>query len=116
MVENETWGEKMSKTLSGNHTAMDSAGTMIAFHLSVPYGLGTVSEQDVYEALKHGSLETIPSPAKDILVSLFNENSPASILKAAYECGASVEKVQRLYEEIVGMPWHRSPEWEKITL
>lgn len=89
---------------------------MIAFHLSVPYGLGIVSEQDVYKALKHGTLEPIPSPAKDILVSLFNENSPTSILKATYECGASDENVQKLYEEIVGMPWHRSLEWEKITL
>lgn len=106
----------MSNTLSVNHTTMDSAGTMIAFHLSVPYGLGSVSERDVYEALKQGSLETIPSPAKDILVSLFNENSPTSILKATCECGASVENVRKLYEEIVGIPWHRSPEWEKMTL
>ena len=103
----------MSKT--ENHVTMDSAGTMIAFHLSVPYGPGIVSEQDVYHALKHGSLAGIPSPAKDVLISLFNENSPTSILKATYECGASVENVQKLYEEIVGMPWHRSPEWEKAA-
>ncbi len=99
-----------------NHVTMESAGAMIAFHLSVPYGPGIVSEQDVCDALKHGSLAGITSSAKDILVSLFNENSPTSILKATYECGASVENVQKLYEEIVGMPWHRSPEWEKITL
>ncbi len=99
-----------------NHVTLESAGAMIAFHLSVPYGPGIVSEQDVCDALKHGSLAGITSSAKDILVSLFNENSPTSILKATYECGASVENVQKLYEEIVGMPWHRSPEWEKITL
>ncbi|MCL4460154.1 MAG: hypothetical protein M1297_00350 [Nitrospirae bacterium] len=93
-----------------NHVTMESAGAMIAFHLSVPYGPGIVSEQDVCDALKHGSLAGITSSAKDILVSLFNENSPTSILKATYECGASVENVQKLYEEIVGMPWHRSPE------
>ena len=95
---------------------MDSAGTMIAFHLSVPYGPEIVSEQDVYNALKQGSLSGIASPAKDILVSLFNENSPTSILKAAYEFGSSVENVQKLYEEIIGMPFPPSPEWEKVTL
>ena len=95
---------------------MDSAGAMIAFHLSVPYGPGIVSEQDVYDALKHGSLAGIKSPAKDILSSLFSENSPTSILKAAYECGSSVENVQKLYEEIIGMPFPPSPEWEKMTL
>ncbi|WP_238976185.1 hypothetical protein [Leptospirillum ferriphilum] len=106
----------MSKTLSFNRSTMDSAGTMIAFHLSVPYGPGIISEQDVYNALKHGSLAGIASPAKDILVSLFNENSPTSILKAAYECGSSFENVQKLYEEIIGMPFPPSPEWEKVTL
>lgn len=95
---------------------MDSAGAMIAFHLSVPYRQGIVSEQDVYDALKHGSLAGIASPAKDILASHFTENSPASFLKAAYECGASVENVQKLYEEIIGMPFPGSPEWEKVTL
>ena len=99
-----------------SRSTMESSGALIAFHLSVPYAPGIVSEQDVYHALKHGSLAGIPSPAKDVLISLFNENSPTSILKATYECGASVENVQKLYEEIVGMPWHRSPEWEKITL
>ena len=89
---------------------------MIAFHMSVPYGPGIVSEQDVYDALKQGSLAGIASPAKDILVSLFNENFPTSILKAAYECGSSIENVQKLYKEIIGMPFPRSPEWEKVTL
>jgi hypothetical protein len=103
-------------TLSLNHSTMDSGGALIAFHLSVPYGPGIVSEQDVYEALKHGSLAGIASPTKDILVSLFNENSPTSILKAVYECGASVENVQKLYEEIIGMSLPPSPEWEKVTL
>ncbi|MGC8529633.1 MAG: hypothetical protein ACP5OP_05470 [Leptospirillia bacterium] len=97
-------------------STMESAGAMIAFHLSVPYGPGIVSEQDVYDALKHGSLAGIKSPAKDVLVSLFHENSPASILKAARECEASVENVRKLYEEIIGMPFPRSPEWEKVTL
>ena len=99
-----------------NHVTMESAGAMIAFHLSVPYGPGIVSEQDVCDALKHGSLAGITSSAKDILVSLFNENSPTSILKAVYECGASVENVQKLYEEIIGMPFPRSLELEKVTL
>lgn len=105
----------MSKTLSVNHSTMDSAGALIAFHLSVPYGPGIVSEQDVYEVLKHGSLAGIKSPAKDVLVSLFNENSPTSILKAVYECGASVEKAQKLYGEIIAMPFPRSPDWEKVN-
>ncbi len=99
-----------------NHVTMDSAGAMIAFHLSVPYGPGIVSEQDVYHALKHGSLVGITSPAKDVLVSLFNENSPTSILKAVYECGSSVENAEKLYREITELPFHRSPEWEKVTL
>lgn len=94
---------------------MDSAGTMIAFHLSVPFRPEIVSEQDVYDALKHGSLAG--SPAKNILVSLFNGNSPASILKAAYECGSSVENAKKLYAEIVEkFSCHPSPEWEKATL
>ncbi|EQD25673.1 MAG: hypothetical protein M1537_05005 [Nitrospirae bacterium] len=94
---------------------MDSAGTMIAFHLSVPYGLDIVKEQDVYKALKQGSLEGIDSPAKDALASLFNENSPASILKAVYECGSSVELARKLYREIIEIPFPRSPEWEKVN-
>lgn len=96
-------------------TTMDSAGTMIAFHLSVPYGPDIVKEQDVYNALKNGSLGGIATPAKDMLVSLFNENSPASILKAAYECGSSVEKAQKLYREIIAMPFPRSTDWEKVS-
>ncbi|MDA8060724.1 MAG: hypothetical protein M0Z37_10305 [Nitrospiraceae bacterium] len=96
---------------------MDSAGTMIAFHLSVPYGLGIVREQDVYDALKHGSLNGISSPTKDILASLFIENSPSSIIKAVQECGSSVDNAQKLYAEIVGkFAFHPSPEWEKATL
>ena len=94
---------------------MDSAGTMIAFHLSVPYGPGIVSEQDFYDALKHGTLVGIKSPAKDILVSLFTENSPTSILKAAYECGSSVENAEKLYGEITELPFQRSPDWEKVA-
>ncbi len=95
---------------------MDSAGAMIAFHLSVPYGPGIVSEKDVYEVLMQGSLGEIASPAKDVLAYLFHENSPASILEAAYECGASVEKVRKLYEEILGMSLPPSPEWEREAL
>ncbi|MEC4683336.1 MAG: hypothetical protein VST70_06640 [Nitrospirota bacterium] len=106
----------MSNAVSVNHATMDSAGAMIAFHLSAPYKPGIVSEQDVYDALKHGSLAGIASPAMDILASLFKENSPTSILKPVYECGSSVENVQKFYEEIIGMPFGRSPEWEKVTL
>ena len=98
-----------------DRATMDSAGTMIAFHLSVPYGPDIVKEQDIYNALKNGSLDGIATPAKDILVSLFNENSPASILKAVYECGSSVEKAQKLYGEIIAMPFPRSPDWEKVN-
>lgn len=98
-----------------NKSTMDTAGTMIAFHLSVPYGPDIVKEEDVYKALKQGSLDGIASPAKDILVSLFNENSPASILRAVYECGSSVEHSRKLYREIIEMPFSRSPEWEKVN-
>lgn len=94
---------------------MDSAGTMIAFHLSVPYGLGIVKEQDVYDALKQGSLAGIPSPAKDILSSLFTECSPASILKAVQECGSSLENAQKLYAETIKLSCHPSPDWEQAT-
>jgi len=99
-----------------SRSTMESSGALIAFHLSVPYAPEIVSEQDVYEALKNGSLAGIKSPAKDILVFLFHENSPTSILKAVYECGASLENVRRLYEEIRGMSIPPSPEWEKVTL
>ena len=105
----------MSRTLSLNPSTMDRAGTMIAFHLGAPYGKDLVSEKEVYEALKNGSLAGIASPAKDILASLFIENSPTSILKDAYECGSSLENVQTLYEEIVALPFPPSPEWERTT-
>ena len=96
---------------------MDSAGTMIAFHLGVPYGLGIVKEEDVYHVLKQGSLDGVPSPARDVLASLFTENSPASILKAVYECGSSLENAQKLYDEIVHkLSCHPSPDWERATL
>ncbi|MHB1758442.1 MAG: hypothetical protein ACYCT9_13225 [Leptospirillum sp.] len=96
---------------------MDSSGTMIAFHLSVPYRIGIVKEEDVYAALKQGSLDGIPSPAKVILASLFTENSPASILKAVHECGSSLENAQKLYKEIVEkLSYHPSPEWEQVIL
>ncbi|MHB1287264.1 MAG: hypothetical protein ACYCYP_12060, partial [Leptospirales bacterium] len=98
-----------------SRATMDSAATMIAFHLSVPYGPDIVKEQDVYNALKHGSLAEVASPAKDILSSLFIENSPASILKAVYECGSSIENARKLYKEIIEMPFLRSPEWEKVN-
>ncbi len=51
-------------------STMDTAGAMIAFHLSVPYGSDIVKEEDVYKALKQGRLDGIDSPAKHILVSL----------------------------------------------
>jgi hypothetical protein len=96
-------------------TTMDSAGAMIAFHLSAPYEPGLVKEQDVYRALNQGSLDGIASPAKDVLVSLFIENSPASILKAVYECGSSVKNARKLYKEIIEIPFPRSIEWEKVN-
>ena len=93
---------------------MESAGALIAFHLSVPYEPGIVKEEDVYNVLKQGSLDGIPFPAKDILASLFTENSPASILKAAHECGSSLENAQKLYKEIVEkFSYHPSSEWEQ---
>ncbi len=98
-----------------SRSTMESAGSLIAFHLSVPYGLGTVSEEDVYEILKNGTLAGIRSPAKDVLAFLFHENSPTSILKAVGECGGSLENVQELYEEIRGMSFPPAPEWEKMT-
>ncbi len=105
----------MRKIPSTNPASKDRAGFLIAFHLSVPYGPGIVSERDVYEALGQGTLAGIPSPAKEVLLSLFTENSPASILKAVYECGSSLENAQKLYTEILKMNALPAPEWERAT-
>lgn len=91
------------------------SGEMIALHMSIPYKLGTVKKEDIYDALKQGTLSGVASPSKEILAYLFVENSPRSILKAVYECGSSIESAQKLYREIARMCQIRSLEWEKTT-
>lgn len=95
---------------------MESAGSMIARHLSVPYGDGTVTAQDVFEVLTHGSLSGISSPARDVLAGLFTETSPASVLRAVRECGSTLEKAQTLYAQTLELSSSPSLEWERATL
>jgi hypothetical protein len=85
---------------------------MIATHLNAPYGSG-VTPSDLVLALCRGSLADIkPDLSRALLMTLFIECSPQSILSAALEAGGSWCTVRSLYAETVARGMQRVRDWE----
>ncbi len=85
---------------------------MITTHLNAPYGEG-VAPSDLELALCAGSLASIkPGLGRALLMTLFIECSPKTILSAALEAGGSWRTVRSLYEETVASGMQRVKDWE----
>jgi hypothetical protein len=92
----------------------NSALELIACHLSVPYGMGSVTAEHLAQALRAGSLSVLSAAPKALRIAtwLFIENTPELIVRATYEAGADVSRANRLYEETLKDHMVRVPAWE----
>ncbi|HLH31529.1 MAG TPA: hypothetical protein VKY31_10020 [Terriglobia bacterium] len=85
---------------------------MITTHLNVPYG-DVVAVADVALALSAGSLAGIQSGlSRALLMTMFIECAPYSILSAALEAGGSWRTVRSLYQETVMAGMQSVRDWE----
>ncbi len=88
---------------------------MIAGHLNAPYGR-VLSTTDLALALRSGSLGSIASDlSRALLMSLFVECPPQSILLAALQVGGTWFTVRSLYQETVANGMHRVKAWESAA-
>jgi len=88
---------------------------MIAGHLNAPYGF-VLSPADLALALRSGSLGSIGSDlSRALLMSLFVECQPQSILLAAFQVGGTWITVRSLYEETVANGMQRAKTWESAA-
>lgn len=89
-----------------------SGASLIANHMNVPYGR-IVSAGDVAASLQNGYLAGHSKEANGILAPFFNEVEPSLILRCAAEVGASIAKVDALYQETLRLGFMPSPAWEQ---
>ena len=85
---------------------------MVATHLNAPYG-DVVTAAEVAVALRSGSLADVQSGlSRALLMTMFIECSPQSILSAALEAGGSWRSVRSLYQEAVTGGMQPVRDWE----
>ena len=88
---------------------------MIAGHLNAQYGR-VLSTADLALALRSGSLGSIASDlSRALLMSLFVECPPQSILLAALQVGGTWLTVRSLYQEAVANGMQRVKAWESAA-
>ncbi len=88
---------------------------MIAGHLNAPYGR-VLPAADLALALRSGSLGSIGSGlSRALLMSLFVECPPQSILLAALQVGGTWLTVRSLYQEAVANGMQRVKAWESAA-
>lgn len=88
---------------------------LIATHLNAPYGL-IVTPEDVQRALVSGTLTALSSPtAQAVMSRLFQEHTPALILRAGREVQAAMPALLALYHESLIMGSARVPAWEALA-
>ena len=88
---------------------------MIAGHLNAPYGR-VLSTADLALALHSGSLGSIASDlSRALLMSLFVECPPQSILLAALQVGGTWRTVRSLYLEAVANGMQPVKAWESAA-
>ena len=91
-----------------------SAASLIANHMNVPYGR-IVSAGDVAASFKNGCLAGPSKEVNGILAPFFNEVEPSLILRCAAEVGASIAKVNALYQQTLKLGFMPSPAWEAVS-
>lgn len=85
---------------------------MVATHLNAPYG-DVVTTTEVALALRAGSLAVVQSElSRALLMTMFIECAPQSILSAALEAGGSWRTVRSLYLEAVTGGMRSVQDWE----
>ncbi|RDI99334.1 hypothetical protein DVT68_00255 [Dyella solisilvae] len=86
---------------------------MIVTHQNVPHG-PLLTEEALASALCAGTVNVpgIDAVAQSLIASIFIENRPELILRAAAEIHADIAIVNQLYRESVADRMHRSPAWE----
>ena len=94
---------------------MTSHLEMIVGHLNAPYGR-VLSTADLAFALRSGSVAGIGSDlSRALLMSLFVECPPQSILLAALQVGGTWLTVRSLYQETVANGMQRAKAWESAA-
>jgi hypothetical protein len=85
---------------------------MIATHLNAPYG-DVVTTADLALALRAGSLTEVRSDlSRALLMTMFIECAPQSILSAALQAGGSWRTVRALYQATVAAGMQSVKDWE----
>jgi len=85
---------------------------MVATHLNAPYG-NVVTAAEVALVLRAGSLADVQSElSRALLMTMFIECAPQSILSAALEAGGSWRTVRSLYQEAVTGGMQPVRDWE----
>lgn len=88
---------------------------MVATHLNAPYG-DVVTAAEVALALRAGSLADVQSElSRALLMTMFIECAPQSILSAALEAGGSWRSVRSLYLEAVTRGMQSVRDWETVA-
>ena len=91
-----------------------SAASLIATHMNAPYGR-ILSAQDVVASLQSGHLSASTGHANDLLAALFIEVEPSLILQCAAQESVSLEAVNQLYAQTLGLGGMKSPAWEEAA-
>ena len=87
---------------------------LIATHLNAPYGL-IVTPEDIKRALASGTVTSISDTTGQALVSrLFQEHTPALILRAGREAHAGMPALFSLYKESLAWGSAPIPAWEAM--
>lgn len=88
---------------------------MAVTHLNAPVG-AVVQREDLVRSLQSGSLDDVRTPAvQGVLAYLFVELSPEAITRCSMEAGALLERVHRLYEQILAEHMPPVPAWEQFA-